>query len=257
MIERDTGLTFQLGDVTWHCWVVDGGRYEWRSSCQRFRAWREGYQVLASCDGHPAQTQRNLRAAMVFAQSEGLLRDCGFRSGSASIRTTREAMPSAAANIMRLAMGACEADADTSSPTAMKPYLEGVLAENVDLYWPHIRAWVAASVRDSASAHKAEDIYREIAQRRMQLWVIWAANCRITGVIVTEVYDTAAGMTCALPVAGGEMMQESLPVLKIIEKWAKEQGCVRLRGEGRAGWERALKPLGWRKITTQMEKLLT
>lgn len=83
MIERDTGLTFQLGDVTWHCWVVDGGRYEWRSSCQRFRVWRDGSRVLGSCDGRPASSQRTLRAAMVFAQSEGLLRDHGFRKWDA------------------------------------------------------------------------------------------------------------------------------------------------------------------------------
>jgi hypothetical protein len=83
MMERDTGLTFQLGDVTWHCWVVDGGRYEWRSSCQRFRVWRHGNQVLASCDGRPARTQRTLRAAMIFAQHEGILRDHGFRKWEA------------------------------------------------------------------------------------------------------------------------------------------------------------------------------
>lgn len=135
-------------------------------------------------------------------------------------------------------------------------YLEGVLADYLNMYWPHVKGWVAEAVRDSASAHKAEDIYREIAERKMQLWVIWARDDRPTGVIVTEVYDTAAGMTCALPIAGGELMNESLDVLQTIERWAREQGCVRLRGEGRAGWERALKPLGWRKITTQVEKRL-
>lgn len=78
-MERETGITFRLGDVTWHYWNIDGDRFEWRSSCQRFRVWREGHQVLASCDGRPAQSQRTLRAAMIFAQHEGILRDHGFQ----------------------------------------------------------------------------------------------------------------------------------------------------------------------------------
>lgn len=82
-MDRQTDIIFRLGDVTWHCWVVDDGRYEWRSSCQRFRVWREGRHVLASCDGRPAQSQRTLRAGMIFAQSEGILRDHGFRKWDA------------------------------------------------------------------------------------------------------------------------------------------------------------------------------
>lgn len=82
-MERETGITFRLGDVTWHYWNIDGDRFEWRSSCQRFRVWREGHQVLASCDGRPAQSQRTLRAAMIFAQHEGILRDHGFRKWDA------------------------------------------------------------------------------------------------------------------------------------------------------------------------------
>ncbi len=97
MIERDSGINFQLGDVTWHYWNIDGERFEWRSSCLRFRVWREGHQVLASCDGRPAQTQRTLRAAMVFAQSEGILRDCGFRNWDALAHVGSPASSSASA----------------------------------------------------------------------------------------------------------------------------------------------------------------
>ncbi len=82
-MEHETGITFQLGDVTWRYWNIDGERFEWRSSCQPFRAGRDGHRVLASCDGRPARTQRTLRAAMIFAQSEGILRDHGFRQWQA------------------------------------------------------------------------------------------------------------------------------------------------------------------------------
>jgi hypothetical protein len=82
-MEHETGITFQLGDVTWSYWNIDGERFEWRSSCQRFRVWRDGGQVQASCDGRSARTQRTLRAAMIFAQHEGILRDHGLRKWDA------------------------------------------------------------------------------------------------------------------------------------------------------------------------------
>ena len=82
-MDRDSGIIFRLGDVTWHYWNIDEDRFEWRSSCRRFRVWREGGQVLASCDGRPPQTKRTLRAAMIFAQHEGILRDHGFRKWDA------------------------------------------------------------------------------------------------------------------------------------------------------------------------------
>ena len=96
-VERDTGLTFLLGDVTWRCRVIDGGRYEWRSGCGRFRVWREGHQVFGSCDGRPARSQRTLRAAMIFAQSEGILRDHGFRNWDAFAPVGSPVAPSIAA----------------------------------------------------------------------------------------------------------------------------------------------------------------
>lgn len=89
----------------------------------------------------------------------------------------------------------------------------------------------------------------------MQLWVIKDGE-QVTGAIVTEIYPTAAGLTCALPVVGGVMGDGVMEAMSRIESWAREQGCVRLRGEGRAGWERALKPYGWSKKTTVIEKQL-
>jgi hypothetical protein len=83
VMDRETGITFRLGDVTWSYWDIRGERLEWRSSCQRFRVWREGHRFFGSCDGRPSPSQRTLRAAMVFAQSDGILRDHGFRNWEA------------------------------------------------------------------------------------------------------------------------------------------------------------------------------
>ena len=42
-----TSPNFTMHGVTWRCWITDeGGRYEWRSTCGRFRAGRS----LAAAD---------------------------------------------------------------------------------------------------------------------------------------------------------------------------------------------------------------
>jgi hypothetical protein len=46
------GPAFVLNGVTWRCWVTDSGqRYEWRSTCGRYRAGR--YLVAADPANYP------------------------------------------------------------------------------------------------------------------------------------------------------------------------------------------------------------
>lgn len=136
------------------------------------------------------------------------------------------------------------------------PSIEGVTADHLDLYWPVVRDWIDRAVQDAANCWTADDVLRDLRAREMQLWVVWGTMEAPTCALVTEVYETAAGRTCAIPIVGGDLALECLDLLGVIEQWAKNQGCVRLRGEGRKGWERALRGHGWRAITTQVEKRL-
>ena len=135
--------------------------------------------------------------------------------------------------------------------------LEGIKRDWLDLYWPVVEPWIVSAVRDAGSLWTAADCRQMLNDRKLQMWVAWATPDNPSVVVLTEVYDTAAGLTCAIPVVGGSDLAACLEDgLAVIERWAREQGCVRLRGEGRAGWERVLKPHGWRVVTTQVEKAL-
>lgn len=130
--------------------------------------------------------------------------------------------------------------------------IEGICHEDVDLYWPFVEPWVELAASDTAS-WSASDWRRKIETQHAQLWLIRLGSV-LTGVIISEIYDTAAGKTCALPIVGGSHLKESLPVLDEIEAWAKEQGCTRLQGDGREGWVMALKSIGWRPVSIQIAK---
>jgi len=68
---------------------------------------------------------------------------------------------------------------------------------------------------------------------------------KITGVVISEVYDHADGKTVALPVTAGKGMARAIePLLSTIEFWARDIGAKRLEGHGRLGWAEVLKPYG-------------
>lgn len=137
----------------------------------------------------------------------------------------------------------------------MRSDLEGISAEHVGMYWPHVSEWIAKAIVYAGHYWTLQDVRERLDSRDMQLWVIWNDG-QMQGCICTEIYDTARGKTCAMPIVFAYDMTRSIGVLDIIERWAKSHQCQRLQGEGRAGWERALKPHGFKKLTTQVEKVL-
>lgn len=65
--------TFSLGSVTFRCWVTDNGqRYEWRSTCGRYFAGRNGAHHWSSTDRNLVGSEfPTLKAAMQMAINVG------------------------------------------------------------------------------------------------------------------------------------------------------------------------------------------
>ena len=126
-----------------------------------------------------------------------------------------------------------------------------VPAAYLERAWPLLVGFVEAAARENAHLI-GSDAYRDrIAARDMQLWAIRKGN-ETVGALITEVYDSQAGRTCGIPICSGRNMTEWLHLLEELRVWARENGCVRMECNGRAGWERALKRFGWRVISTQV-----
>lgn len=140
-------------------------------------------------------------------------------------------------------------------PTPVAPRFEAVPTRLISAYWARVEPMIAAAVVHSAVPWTSDDVLARLSINDMQLWLIWRGD-ELAGVVVSEIYDTGRGRTCALPVAASDDMAFCLGILDHIEVWARQQGCTRLQGEGRAGWERVLKPHGWRVVTTQVEKAI-
>ena len=100
------------------------------------------------------------------------------------------------------------------------------------------RPWIEAALEYSGGTHYFEDIVKNIAECKMQLW---PAD---RGCIVTEIVVYPRKKVINIFLAGGDLDQ-ILDMDKDVRAWAKEQGCTGATMSGRLGWKKPLAPLGW------------
>lgn len=127
-----------------------------------------------------------------------------------------------------------------------------VPAHDVAVTWKHIVQMVRLALENAASLEPAHAYRRSLIDGARQLWVIGAYD----GIIITEIYATAKGLTCAIPIATG-CDDHIEPGLIIVEAWARAEKCTRMEFIGRLGWQRRLKHQGWTPLTLTIEKELT
>jgi hypothetical protein len=126
-----------------------------------------------------------------------------------------------------------------------------VPADKLNAVWPALSKWVDRARSEAHMPVDLDAIKAKLDARDMQLWGV-RIDGRTVGAVVSEVYGT----TCALPYVAGEHIREWLHLLSVIEEWARQNGCTRIEGNGRAGWERLLKRQGWRAVQVTVVKEL-
>ena len=64
---------------------------------------------------------------------------------------------------------------------------------------------------------------------------------RVEAAVATILINSEIGKVCIITVCGGSDMKRWLPLIGLIEAYAKREGCKRVRIYGRKGWLRVLK----------------
>lgn len=135
----------------------------------------------------------------------------------------------------------------------MAPHLEPVPAPEVGAKWHLAETWVRRAVEEGARIETPESYRDRCLDRSAQLWLLKDGE-HVVGCGITEIYDTAKGLTCGIPILSAEEFSVLEALFETVEAWARAEGCARLEGFGRPGWVRALKPAGWRPVATVIEK---
>lgn len=133
--------------------------------------------------------------------------------------------------------------------------LVGIQPWQIDEVWGTIAPMVDQVSNIGGNSWYLPDVRERLEVGTLQLWLAIRAGA-LDAIIITDVHHSAAGKTCSLPIVWGRDARHWGGHLDTIERWAREAGCVRLEGIGRAGWERVLAPHGWQKTAIVVEKRL-
>lgn len=124
-------------------------------------------------------------------------------------------------------------------------------AKAVPNFWGLVHDQIVAACDHTACEVTPEMLLNECFTGNSQLWIVWSDERGCECAVVTGIVQHCA--TCIIKACGGKGMEHWLGLLDEIEKWAKAQGCVRMRLFGRKGWRRVLKDYRVERIIMDKE----
>lgn len=133
--------------------------------------------------------------------------------------------------------------------------LIGIPADLLPDAWPEIEPFLEALAANGSGRYKTADYVRALALRDMQLWAARDEN-KVLAIMLSEMRSYPhANIMRLIGVNGGDM-SEWVGHMPQIERWAKIQGASVLEACAPMGWERVLKPFGFKKTHVVLEKPL-
>ena len=138
-------------------------------------------------------------------------------------------------------------------------HLAGIHPDDTNHVWDKVLPMVESAIEYSNGEYTADYLLDCIHSSDAQLWVGHEQG-HIRYVCITSVETfkaTGATILKILLLAGNgidDWLDSNLPEL---ESWAIDNGATAIWNYGRSGWERKLRPHGFRKVSTVMAKELT
>lgn len=117
--------------------------------------------------------------------------------------------------------------------------LVGVSVEDLDRVWPLVLPWVEDAARSTNGRMGAEDFYRFVRDRDMQLWVV-ADEGEIKCCVLTEIVVYPKNKFLRISAAVGQGRDDWQHLIADLKAYAKTHGCRGVESLARPGWERVL-----------------
>lgn len=132
-----------------------------------------------------------------------------------------------------------------------------VMKTTVPTVWPVLAPWLIQALGETDSWQDIGQLREEAERGTTQLWV---AQHKLTQdilmVCITEGMNLNGKPTLVIRWLGGRHPEMWLDDIGIIERWAAIQGFHKVEVWGRAGWNKMLKPHGYREIYRVLEKIV-
>jgi hypothetical protein len=105
-------------------------------------------------------------------------------------------------------------------------------------FWPYTSPLIRRAI-ERGGLSRFEDVERDVLAGASLLWLAWDGRA-VAAAAVTQLAATDTGKVCILVACGGTRMRRWLPLLAVIETYARSETCALVRILGRKGWMRVL-----------------
>ncbi len=126
--------------------------------------------------------------------------------------------------------------------------------DHINEVWDEVRPLLEPAVQVTNGRYTTYDVYVALNQHTMHLWIAADDARTIQGVEVTQIIDYPSKRVLSSLFTGGLRVREWRdPLMQILIRWARDNGCEAIEGCGRAGWVKMLQPFGVKTGLVQFE----
>lgn len=120
--------------------------------------------------------------------------------------------------------------------------------------WTTVAPLLSPAVKRSGGRVTMSTLFAALSEKRSTLWVAYPEDRTIRAAFVTRVAQYPAKRTLVVDFTGGSDMHAwVIEAQATFRAYAADAGCSAVELAGRAGWERVLRPYGWRESFMVLE----
>ena len=131
--------------------------------------------------------------------------------------------------------------------------------EHVSDYWDQVSLLLKKGVDESGGRYDLASLYSQIVQGEQQLWVVFAVSNEIVAAVTTQfcVYPLKTNLSVVFcgsnETMGGTSGNWKKAMSDLID-WARHLNCDSIEFDGRRGWLKVFKSLGFRESYVAIER---
>jgi hypothetical protein len=132
----------------------------------------------------------------------------------------------------------------------------GIERRDVADIWPAIEPGIEGACAGSHTGLRAMDIRKALMTGEMNVCVA-VDDGRIAAMCVSEVVNRPLHRIWRVMILTGSQYERWIPFVKHVEETARGLDCRYAESIARPGWERVMKPFGWKRTHVLLVKELT
>lgn len=125
--------------------------------------------------------------------------------------------------------------------------VHGILSYAIEENWFLVKDLINSALDYSDYKFTEKSVRDACIRKEMQLWVAESKK-NIEACAVTQIVDYPGKKILIIMFAAGKFVENWLPFIHILDKYAYHNGCRSIEIYGRKGWVKKLSPFGYEQI---------